>query len=118
MCRTSVISATATARMRRRLRRRRHHELGSPNRVRPRDVSARLSCPRLEALHLFDGDGDGLVQAFRFEAGRAWVQSAFVRNASFLAEEAEGRFCMNALAAPPRAPGLPRQLRRWGRVSC
>lgn len=45
-----------------------------------------------EALHLFDGDG--LVHAFRFEDGRAFHRSRFARTESFLAEEAEGRFCM------------------------
>lgn len=47
-----------------------------------------------EALHLFDGDG--LVHAFRFEDGRAFHRSRFVRHESFLAEQAEGRFCMNS----------------------
>jgi carotenoid cleavage dioxygenase-like enzyme len=54
------------------------------------------------ALHLFDGDG--LVHQLRFEDGRAHHRSRFVRTESFLAEEAEGRFCMgsgNLKAADP-----------------
>ena len=42
-----------------------------------------------EALHLFDGDG--LVHAFRFEDGNVDYRGRFVRNASFLAEQREGR---------------------------
>jgi carotenoid cleavage dioxygenase len=45
-----------------------------------------------------------LVQAIRFEAGRAWFRSRFVRDESFLAEEAAGRFCMDALNLKAEAP--------------
>ncbi len=47
------------------------------------------------ALHLFDGDA--LVHAFRFEDGRVHYTDRFVRNASFLAEQAEGRFNQNSV---------------------
>jgi carotenoid cleavage dioxygenase len=55
-----------------------------------------------EALHLFDGDG--YVHAFRFEDGRAFYRSRFVRDASFLAEEKEGRFCMDGLNVKAENP--------------
>jgi carotenoid cleavage dioxygenase len=55
-----------------------------------------------QALHLFDGDG--FVHAIRFEEGRAWYRSRFVRNASFLAEEEAGRYCMNGLNLEADAP--------------
>jgi carotenoid cleavage dioxygenase-like enzyme len=41
------------------------------------------------SLHFFDGDG--LAHALRFEDGRAWYRSRFVRNSSFLAEQRAGR---------------------------
>lgn len=54
------------------------------------------------ALHLFDGDG--LVHAFRFEDGRAFHRSRYVRNESFLLEEAEGRYCMNGGGVSAESP--------------
>jgi len=51
-------------------------------------------------------DGDGLVQAWRFEEGRARHQARFVRTAKFEAEQAAGRFLLPALgtAIPPQRP--------------
>ena len=51
-----------------------------------------------QALHLFDGDG--MVHAFRFEDGRVEHRNAFVRNATFAAEEKEGRYCMGGVGLP------------------
>lgn len=50
------------------------------------------------ALHLFDGDG--YVNAFRFEDGRVRHTAAFVRTQSFLFEEKQGRYCMNGASLP------------------
>jgi len=44
-----------------------------------------------EALHLFDGDG--LVNAFRFEDGRVSYQGRFVESPTYLIEQQEGRAC-------------------------
>lgn len=51
-------------------------------------------------------DGDGLVQAWRFEEGRARHQARFVRTAKFQAEQAAGRFLLPALgtAIRPQRP--------------
>jgi len=54
------------------------------------------------ALHLFDGDG--LVHAIRFEEGRAWIRSRFVRDESFLREEEAGRYCIDGLNLKAEAP--------------
>lgn len=61
------------------------------------------------ALHLFDGDG--LVQAFRFDDGRLRHQSRFVRNPSFLCEERAGRFNQMSvgLGAADPSPEVMRQ---------
>jgi carotenoid cleavage dioxygenase len=52
----------------------------------------------VRAMHLFDGDGR--VDAFRFEDGRVTHSNAFVRNASFLAEEKRGAYCMPGVVLP------------------
>jgi carotenoid cleavage dioxygenase-like enzyme len=57
-----------------------------------------------EALHLFDGDG--LVHAFRFDDGRVHYTGRFVRNASYLREQSEGRFCMSSVGAGVEDPIL------------
>jgi carotenoid cleavage dioxygenase len=44
------------------------------------------------ALHLFDGDG--LIQAIRFDDGRAHFSSVFAKPESFLRERAQGRYCI------------------------
>ncbi|OWQ92958.1 hypothetical protein CDN99_00130 [Roseateles aquatilis] len=51
-------------------------------------------------------DGDGLIQAWRFEDGRASHQARFVRTAKFRAEQEAGRFLLPALgtAIPPQRP--------------
>ncbi|UXH76604.1 carotenoid oxygenase family protein [Roseateles amylovorans] len=51
-------------------------------------------------------DGDGLVHAWRFEAGRASHQARFVRTAKFRAEQEAGRFLLPTLgtAIPPQRP--------------
>lgn len=51
-------------------------------------------------------DGDGLVQAWRFEGGRARHQARFVRTAKFEAERQAGQFLMPTLgtAIPPQRP--------------
>ena len=43
-------------------------------------------------LHLFDGDGH--VNAFHFEDGRAHHRSAYAKTPSFLREQEEGAFCI------------------------
>jgi len=55
-----------------------------------------------EALHLFDGDG--YVHAFRFEDGQAFYRSRFVRDETYLAEEKEGRYCMDGLNVKAENP--------------
>ncbi|MDH0868199.1 carotenoid oxygenase family protein [Mitsuaria sp. GD03876] len=51
-------------------------------------------------------DGDGLVQAWRFEDGRARHQARFVRTAKFEAEQQAGRFLLPTLgtAIPAQRP--------------
>jgi len=51
-------------------------------------------------------DGDGLVQAWRFDAGRVSHQARFVQTAKFKAESAAGRFLVPAFgtAIEPRMP--------------
>lgn len=51
-------------------------------------------------------DGDGLVQAWTFEGGRARHQARFVQTAKFKAEQQAGRFLLPALgtAIPPQLP--------------
>ena len=55
-----------------------------------------------EVLHLFDGDG--LVHAFRFDDGRVHYRGRFVRDPSFIIEEEEGRFCMDAIGVKAKDP--------------
>ncbi|WP_067067002.1 carotenoid oxygenase family protein [Roseateles chitosanitabidus] len=51
-------------------------------------------------------DGDGLVQAWRFEGGQASHQARFVRTSKFEAEQKAGQFLMPTLgtAIPPQRP--------------
>ncbi|MEM7413724.1 MAG: carotenoid oxygenase family protein [Myxococcota bacterium] len=56
----------------------------------------------MESLHLFDGDA--LVHAIRFENGRAHHRSRYAQTASYLREQAEGRYCLGGLNVPAEGP--------------
>jgi carotenoid cleavage dioxygenase len=59
------------------------------------------------ALHLFDGDG--LVQAIRFDDGRAHYRARFVRTPSFEREQEEGRSCIGGLGVAADSPLDPEE---------
>lgn len=56
------------------------------------------------ALHAFDGDG--LVQAFRFEGGKLRHRSSWVRNPSFAAEQEAGRFNQMSVGLAAKDPTM------------
>ncbi len=51
-------------------------------------------------------DGDGMVVAFRFEGGQAWLTNRFVRTEGWLAEEQAGRFVYRGVFGTQK-PGGP-----------
>lgn len=55
-----------------------------------------------QKLHLFDGDG--LVNAFRFDNGRVFFTGRYVKDQSFLVEQEEGRYCMNGVNIAVKDP--------------
>jgi len=59
------------------------------------------------ALHLFDGDG--LIQAIRFDDGRAHFRARFARTPSFEREQAEGRSCYGGINLPADSPLDPEE---------
>jgi carotenoid cleavage dioxygenase len=61
------------------------------------------------ALHLFDGDG--LVQAIRFEDGRAHYVNRFVRHETFEVERAAGRYAFTGVNLPAEVAGNEERLR-------
>jgi carotenoid cleavage dioxygenase-like enzyme len=63
-----------------------------------------------EALHLFDGDA--LVHAFRFDDGRVHYRGRFVRNQSFLSEQAAGRVNQNLFTIAAEEPTEEVPMRR------
>jgi carotenoid cleavage dioxygenase-like enzyme len=55
-----------------------------------------------EALHFFDGDG--LINAIRFDDGKASVRSRFAKTESFKVEQAAGEYVLGGLQVPADAP--------------
>jgi carotenoid cleavage dioxygenase-like enzyme len=55
-----------------------------------------------KALHLFDGDG--LINAFRFEDGKIHHTAAIAENPTYLREQELGRFCMNTAGVKAEDP--------------
>jgi all-trans-8'-apo-beta-carotenal 15,15'-oxygenase len=75
----------------------------------PRELNGTLyrNCPNqkiepkagVNALHLFDGDG--FVNAIRFEDGKAHFRGRYARTESFLREQEEGDFCLGTINVAP-----------------